>query len=151
MPSSSSSNGTTTASSVVDSRLLDTLYDGALGKLTDGVKPLPGATGVESPPDRQHSIWLAWPPTSAGGAKSQSTTTTATVPLVFEFDGLSNCSTVAINALNRFSSSVRVFSLATIAFSLDGRRWSEAPIRFHYQADNVIQLPRGRSSAVCSG
>ncbi|KAI2802850.1 DNA damage responsive protein [Blomia tropicalis] len=123
-----------------DSRLWDSSYDGStesaihfdgLGKLIDGVKPSQGETISDPTNDWR---WVGWPPHN----HSES----SIVKLEFEFDQIVNFTTVSLNCQNSYSRNVRVFSTALVWFSLDRQSWSQSPIRFVYEADNVIQLPR---------
>lgn len=125
-----------------DNRLWDSSYDGStesaihfdgLGKLIDGVKPSQGETISDPTNDWR---WVGWPPHN----HSES----SIVKLEFEFDQIVNFTTVSLNCQNSYSRNVRVFSTALVWFSLDRQSWSQSPIRFVYEADNVIQLPRGK-------
>lgn len=134
-----------------DGRLLDNSYDGTLqstllsgglGKLLNGIKPHPHDTPSSNNDEEPiaDSLFVGWPP--ANGSSQASS-----LELLFEFDRVYNFTTVAINCLNDYTNQIRVFSMASIWFSLDKQQWSESPIRFEYQADNDIKLPRGKFSA----
>ena len=123
-----------------EARLFDNSYDGhlynathlagGLGKLVDGIKPFPNSDS------RQDLFWVGWP--RPNGSEI------ASVELEFDFGEVHNFTTMSINCLNSYSTHVRVFSHTMIWFSLNRHHWSQSPIRFEYQPDNVIELPRGK-------
>ena len=116
--------------------LADATYDGlissshhlsaGLGQLVDGIK------GHENYKTSKKYGWIGWQNTNQSH-----------VDVVFDFGNVHKFTTTAINCHNVFTREVRVFSSVLIWFSIDGIKWSNVPIKYTYQFDNILERPRG--------
>ncbi|PVD21718.1 hypothetical protein C0Q70_17518 [Pomacea canaliculata] len=116
-----------------DGLVKDDYLSGGLGQLTDGdygdtnfrldTKKM-GVKGYE---------WVGW---------KNDSNRMEPISLVFKFDTVRNFSKVVIHSNNHHTKEVRVFRRAELYFSIGGKYYQDAPIKFSYQQDSYFENAR---------
>lgn len=116
-----------------DGTFKDILYDG-LGQLMDGEE---GQANFRLDPldhSTKGSKWIGWRNDSFPGQP---------LSIVFKFDAVRNFSMVQIHCNNKFSKDVRVFRLANVYFSSEGKVFLNSPsVEYTYARDAQMEYAR---------
>ncbi|KAK7504484.1 hypothetical protein BaRGS_00004350, partial [Batillaria attramentaria] len=122
--------------------LYDFTYDGivqneylrdGLGQLTDGEL---GETNFRLDTQKmgiKGYEWVGW---------KNDSNRAEPISLYFKFDTVRNFSQVKIHSNNHYSKEVRVFRRAEVFFSIGGKYYQDAPIKFNYQQDSYFENAR---------
>ena len=116
--------------------LVDYTYDGinkngylsgGLGQLVDGEEGYTNFRLDNQGLGKKGYEWVGW----------KNDSSTEPVSIIFEFDHVRNFSSVRVFCNNMFMKSIRVFSMAKLYFSMDGKKFG-----------NLVQLPILKDSLV---
>ncbi len=116
-----------------DGKIEEGRLTGGLGQLTDGeigesnFRLDPSSSGIKG------YEWVGWKNETLEGRPLE---------LVFKFDQVRNFTFVRIHVNNYFSKEVRVFKMAKVYFSIGGKHYLKAPIKYDYMRDALIEYAR---------